>query len=409
MKSRLSWVSIAVVAVALYFSSISFSSAQIYAKDDASSYTNPVGNAAWLSLGTSNAGFGFTAWTYTKSGADFQGFYVGNGSQGSLTSTNNKYWGMYANGPGGGNAAVAYRGFTNSLLPNRVFKIKYKPLGIGFDAANQGGFSLRHGNANASTADYDTGTRFDFFYMGGGADAYLFSDGTGGFNNTGLGFSSAPFQIEVTLLDADTYRLVIKDGSGVNTLQTYDSRPLAGNAGDSIDSFALYALQTGGDQLFNSVEIDSTSLVPPDIANVTPANNSIYVDPSTTQLSFDVLSAFSTVGSNSVKLTLNGVNQTGLTFTGFSTNWHVTLTNTLATNVLYTAVMTAQDGNGNKATNTVTFNTWASDLPFIEAEDYNFNAGGFVPTAFPDSFNGYAGLLGQNGIDYLEYDTFGVT
>ena len=56
------------------------------------------------------------------------------GNRRALRSTNNNFWGMYANGGAGDNAAVAYRALTNSLPINTVFKIKWRPRGIGFDA-----------------------------------------------------------------------------------------------------------------------------------------------------------------------------------------------------------------------------------------------------------------------------------
>src|SRR4051812_33604608 len=406
---------LALIAVA-FATSLNTGSAQFFAKDDASNYTNSPGNSAWVANNlTTNGGFGFTPWTYTKGGSGAQGYYLGNGGRAASIMVSNKFWGMYANNGGGSsvdNVAVAYRGFTNSMPVNTVFKIKWQPIGIGFDSSHFGGFSLRNGNANSTTGDYFTNLRFAFYYIGGGADSYVFADGSGGgldptVTQTGLGFGTAPLDIEFTLLTANRYRLVVKDGTGANTLFTIDNQPLFGSG--TIDSAALFAVQTDGDQLFNSMEISSTSLVPPDIQNVTPANGSIYVDTSSAQVNFDVLSSFSTVATNQIKLTLNGVNQTNLTFSGFPTNRHVVLTSALLGNVTYNGVITAQDANGNRATNTFTFNTWRPDCPFIEAEDYNFTGGHFIRDSFPDSFNGYAGLLGSNGVDYLEYDTFGVT
>jgi hypothetical protein len=410
--NRLHFVFLA-IAVAAFSGSIYRASAQVYAKDDAAGYTNAPGgqNYGWLYNTTTNGGFGFTPWVYTRGGSGFQGFFVGNGGQGSLGSTNGNYWGMYANSGGGDNVAVAYRGFTNSMATNTVFKIKWKPLGIGFSSTQMGGFSLRNGNVNATTNDYWTGSRLDFYYIGGGSDSYVFYDGNG-VNLVGLGFGSAPFQIEITLLDIDHYRLVIKDGTGANTLTNFDNLPLRGTSGSTIDSVSLYALQTDGNQNFNNLEISSTSLVPPDIENILPANGSVYIDAISTNVSFDVLSTFSTISSNGIKLSLNGINQTNLTFIGSgSVSNHVVLNSALLDNLVYNGVITAQDANGNKATNTFTFNTWRSDNPFIEAEDYNYSSGGFIPppNSFPDTFNGYAGLLGNNGVDYLEYDTFGVT
>src|SRR6266699_560275 len=151
----------------IYLGAISIGSAQIYAKDDAANYGSSPGNSAWVTGASStNGGFGFNPWVFTRGGSGFQGFFLGNGD--AVGSTNGNYWGMYANSGSGDNVAVAYRGFTNSLQTNTVFKIKWHTLGIGFDASHRGGFSLRNGNVNATTNDFDTGTRFDFYYIGGG-------------------------------------------------------------------------------------------------------------------------------------------------------------------------------------------------------------------------------------------------
>src|SRR5207237_6032207 len=115
-----------------------------------------------------------------------------------------------------------------------------------------------------------------------------------------------------------------------------------------------------------------------------------------------------------ISLSLNASTLDGFNFldspAGTCNYWLASVSTPMADNFIYSDVITAQDANGNRATNTFTFNTWTSDNPFIEAEDYNFNSGAFIPppNSFPDTFNGYAGLLGNIGIDYLEYDSFGV-
>src|SRR5262245_44194574 len=282
MKMKFFLISCITAAAALYFNSIRPASAQFFARDDAAGYTNaPAGaNYAWLYQTTTNGGFGFTPWVYTRGGSGFQGFFVGTGD--AIASASNTYWGMYANGGSGDNVAVAYRGFTNALQTNTVFKIKWHPKGIGFNNTQRGGFSLRNGNANSTTNDFDTGARFDFYFIGGGSNEFLMIDGTG-VVETGIPFGSNPFQLEFTLLTPDSYRMVIKDATGANTLGTFANRPLAGSG--TINSLALYALQTDGDQVFNNLEISSTSLVPPDIQNLNPTNNAIYVM-TTNQLSF---------------------------------------------------------------------------------------------------------------------------
>ena len=143
-------------------------SAQIYAQDDAASYSNSIGgNFAWLSGSNTNGGFGFQPWVFQQGGATFHGFYVGktntHASATLVGSTNGNFWGMYANQGTYGNGAVAFRGFSNSLPVNTVFKIKWRSDGISPSDPNAtGGFCLRNGNANASTNDGYTGYRLLF-------------------------------------------------------------------------------------------------------------------------------------------------------------------------------------------------------------------------------------------------------
>jgi hypothetical protein len=384
--------------------------AQVIAQDDASSYSNAPANAAWLSGSITNGGFGFTPWVFQKAGPGFQGFYIGN--PGSIGTTNGKAWGQYANEGGNqaniGNASVAFRGFSNSLATNTVFSIKWQNHGIGEFNANDsqrlGGFCLRNGNANGSTNDFNNGARFVFYYIGGGSDAFVIQDGNGN-TPTSLGFGANPFTIEFTLLTTDTYRLVIKDAAGVNILAEYDDLPLEGTSGSTIDSVSTFAINTGGDQVWNNLRIFSASLTPPVIDNLQPSNGTIYAS-SATPFSFTVTSTFSTVTSNGVQLTLNGVVQTNLSFTGSgTTNLGATLNMSLQDNVLYNGTIVATDANGNHATNNFSFNTWLATDYFIEASDYNFSSGTWINAPQPNQ--DYAGLLGSNGIDYLEFDLSG--
>ncbi|MDB6124128.1 MAG: hypothetical protein JWQ71_3121 [Pedosphaera sp.] len=380
-------------AVAI-FASLSFftgsASAQILAQDSAAAY-NTAGNT-WTN--GENLGFGFTPWVLTNTvnnGGNFSGFFIGDG--GAIATTNNSSFGMYANGSSGANASVAYRGFTNALTTNVVFKIKWRNQGIGNATSHRGGFNLRSGN---DTSDIEAGARFDFYYIGGVADSFVISDGNGA-NTINVPFSSGPFQLEFTLLTQDTYRFVIKDPTGTTVITNFDNMPLAGNPGDPINSLALYALQTDGNQNFNNLEISSTSLIPPVIANVLPANGSIYIA-ATNKVSFEANSTFSTIATSGITLTLNGVNQT-LTFTGTPTNRIAIMSSALAPNLVYNATILVTDANGNHATNTFSFNTWTTNLFFIEAEDYNFSSGGFISNPFPNLFGG---LNGTNGVDYFD-------
>ena len=393
---------LACVALATLFAfQTAKTSAQVFAQDDAGAYTT------WTN--GMNLGLGFGPWTLDQTGTfpptSYTGFFIGHAGSIGSGSGNANAWGVYANGSSGTNAAVAYRSFTNALQTSTVFKIKWQTYGISSINPNAlGGLCLRNGNETNSTADYITGYRFAFYYVGADVDSFLIWDGAG-ITAAGLPFSSNPFQIEFTLLTADTYRLVIKNAAGV-TLTNFDNGTLAGSG--TIDSVSLFALQTDGDQVFNSMQISSTSLIPPEIANLQPANGTAYAS-AATAFSFDVNSFYSTIPTSGISLVLNGASQTNLTFTGGgTTNVHVVLNTSLQNDVLYTGTITVTDANGNHATNNFSFNTWTSNNPFIEAEDYNFSAGIWIDNFLvPQPNQAYAGLFGSSGIDYLEYDLSG--
>lgn len=375
-------------------------SAQTIGYDNATNYTTGWNNGE-------NQGFGFGPWTLVSSnGGGFTGFYVGNpGGQGGITQPPGNALGIYANGTGT-NASTAFRGFSNSLPTNVVFKLQWANHGIGGTVNNRGGFALRHGNAASTTDDFDTNTRFDFYYIGGGVNSFLIEDASG-VTIANVTYQQGPLELDFILLSADTYRLLIKDGQGVNTLAVFDNMPLAGNPGDTIDSVACYAHQTDGDQNFNNFTISSTSLLPPTIDNLQPSNGMIYAS-SATPFSFEVDSEFTTISSNGVQLTLNGevIDETNLTFTGDeTTNLGVVLNTPLQDNLVYTGTIIATDDNGNHATNNFTFNTFLPTDFFVEASDYNYSSGLWNDVAQPNE--SYAFAIGSNGIDYLEFDLTG--
>lgn len=370
---------------------------QIVAYDNATNYTT------WTN--GENLGFGFGPWTLVSSnGGGFTGFYLGNPlSQGGITQPPGNAFGIYANGTGT-NASTCFRAFSNSLLTNVVFKVQWANHGIGGTVNNRGGFALRHGNATNTTDDFDTNTRFDFYYIGGGVNSFLIEDGSG-VSICNVTYQQGPLELDFILLTPDTYRLLIKDGQGVNTLAVFDNMPLAGNSGDTIDSVACYAHQTDGDQNFNNFTISSTSLLPPTIDNLQPTNGTIYAA-SDSPLSFNVDSEFTTISSNGIQLILNGVVETNLTFTGDeTTNVGVVLNTPLQNNVVYTGTIIATDDNGNHATNNFTFNTFLATDFFVEASDYNYSSGLWNDVAQPSG--SYFGAIGSNGIDYLEFDLTG--
>jgi polygalacturonase len=372
------------MAAVLFFALARCADAQVFAYDDAGNgvvwTNNPVGIASQTFTNGMNTGFGWTTpWALLQTVRDnthqnYAGFYNGNGS--TIATTNSSSWGLFANGNyngvtplyNGTNKAVAVRGFS-SLTTNQVFKLQWISKGIasGGTTNNRGGFALRNGVATNSFLDYDTGSRFDFYFAAGGG-SYLIRDGNG-ITATGIPFTTAGFNCEFTPQAGNLYRFVIRNATDNSVAYIADGQPLAGSG--TIDSVAGYDLECqDGDQNFNRMQIVSTSLIPPIIASVQPTNSTYFVS-SAKQISFEVDSQASTVNDAGVTLLLNGVAQT-LTFNTSGATRQLWATNTtpLATNVTYNAVIIATDANGNAVTNFFGFNTLQTNSLWVDVGSY---------------------------------------
>jgi hypothetical protein len=405
--SFLTWLAIGVTVICLGGGR---AAAQTNALDTAAAY-----GSGW-GTGT-NQGFGFLPWVLANNngaGSGFAGAFVGN--SGTLIDTSFDSFGLYANGGSGGNYSEAYRSFSNALSPGSVFQIKTENTDI--VTSGYMGVMIRS-STNVSTVTnqnliIDPDTAFAFYFEGGQSDYFIW-DGNNQVVDSGIPFTTNGLSLQFSPLPGNAYRLVVKSADNSTILQTYSPEPLAGNAGagGNLTTVIAFNFFTSGGQneFFNSLEVSSTSLVGPTIVNVFPTNGSIYINPTTNTLSFTVDSEFSTVATNAVSLTLNGITNTNLYFSGASSNLTVTLaSNVLAPNLTYTAVIVATDGNGNKATNSTSFNTWSSNLVFIESSDYNFNGGLFISggtpagNITPNQYGTQSGnpLAGTNGIDYFK-------
>jgi polygalacturonase len=381
------------------FLSAGFAPAQIIADDDASAYFK---TANWTN--GANLGFGFTPWvlaTNVFSGGGYRGWYLNNGyAIASATNVSgaaytNCSWGIYANGsaPAGGNRTVAGRGFVNSLTTNVTFKLQWMSEGIGSAATNFGGFVLRNGNTTSGTCSYETGYRFEFIYTGGGTDSYLVKDGSGtvsvgvpfaaGYGNSaGSHLNATGLNCEFTLEPNDTYRFVVRSATNNEALAFLDGRPLTGTGGSTIDSVVLVANETigsgsgGGDQNYNRMQIVSTTLIPPVISNIQPLNGSMFVNPGT-NVSFEVDSSGPFLSSTNVTLLLDNVPQTLVFNTnGITSQLLATNVAPLATNVQYSAVIIAVDGNGNSATNRFSFDTTQTNSLWRDVMNYGATGNG---------------------------------
>jgi CotH kinase protein/Lamin Tail Domain/Carbohydrate binding domain len=138
----------------------------------------------------------------------------------------------------------------------------------------------------------------------------------------------------------------------------------------------------------------------PVISDVYPDGSSFFQY--TNMFSF-VASSPAGILTNSIVATLDGVNVSGLVFSGSSTGWNVSCP--LSVNTNHTAVITVTDGNGSVATTTVNFSDFQSSDYQLEAEDYDYTSNG-VAGLFFDSpqVDVYAGLPSTAGIDNQQFD-----
>jgi hypothetical protein len=403
----------------------SSASAQIIASDNAGNY---LVNANWTN--GANQGFGFTPWMIATNGPDNQGNYVlsGNNPTFVIASITNvlgtnytDVFGLYANGPTDVNKAAAYRGFASPLGTN-TFKLQWGSRGAGSTTTvNSGtqhgwcGFTLRTGNATNSPDDFQTGVLFYLYFLDGAAPSTLYIWDNNGvqsvpgtsFSDLGRGNITNAVQAELTPgPDGISYHLVLKDVVQGRTLFATNG-VFMGGAPATVDSAALFCKETTGDQIYNQMQIVVPHIAPT-IANLQPADGSLYLNPGATILSFEVDSFNSTVTGSSVSIYLNGVLLTGSTFNTASPTNQLMATNTatLAPDLFYNYTVVAQDANGNVVSNNYTFNTFlASDL-YIDAGDYNYTNGLFVNSSTPS--DAYANFLGNNGVDYSISDLTGI-
>ena len=138
----------------------------------------------------------------------------------------------------------------------------------------------------------------------------------------------------------------------------------------------------GGGVNMNFFMLAPGSNTPPAIVNIYPDGSQPFQ--STNQLTFTVKSALSTVSTNAIQVTLNGINVSSqLAFTGSATNWLVSLPLSQGS---YTCTITATDAAGHSHSFSDTFDTFSQNNFMIEAEDFDFNGGQFIDNPIPTGF-----------------------
>jgi hypothetical protein len=164
----------------------------------------------------------------------------------------------------------------------------------------------------------------------------------------------------------------------------------------------------GGGVNMNFFMLAPGSNTPPAIANIYPNGSQPFQN--TNDLAFTVTSAVSTVSTNNIQVTLNGINVSSqLAFTGSSTNWQVSLPLLQGS---YTCTITATDAAGHSHSYSETFDTFSQNNLMVEAEDYDFDSGLFIddpiatgPNASDtNSYYGYPGYPNDDGVAAYDVD-----
>ena len=127
--------------------------------------------------------------------------------------------------------------------------------------------------------------------------------------------------------------------------------------------------------------------------NIYPNGSSLYQE--TSRLTFTALATAGVVASNIV-VTVDGVIQTNLSFSGPSTSLNGAFPG-LTLNRPHTATLKMTDNSGLTASTTFNFDTFNPTNYTFDADDYNYDGGKFFDNP---QHGAYAGLSGIDGIDY---------
>ncbi len=206
----------------------------------------------------------------------------------------------------------------------------------------------------------------------------------------------------ITLENANGLSVGISDPTQTNTSSI--TLTLNRSAAGLISADPGVTVQQLSPQIILSVSVNGShgktyqaafSYTGPGIPYITSAYpNGTNLFQSTNTFAFNVTSGTG-IPSTNVQVTLNGVVATNLQFNGTTNNWQVNCP-FLQPNILYTAVVSVTDINGNIATTTNTFDTFSAANYTWEAEDFDYGGGKFHDA--PQT-NAYAGLTSITNVD----------
>lgn len=221
-------------------------------------------------------------------------------------------------------------------------------------------------------------------------------------------------QYDITLTqpnaDPDTE---IASGAVTNTLGA--GQPMVAPAGSAQVEFSIHIYQDagnhGGAPFWDDATLNQVGGASPSV--ITPTPNGLSFFTAASNFTFNVTSE-STGGAplptnptSGIGIVVNGVNQTaGLQFTGSPTALTGTLQG-LASNSIYTVTVNVTNSVGLTSAQTVTFDTFPTNVFVVSAEDYDYTNGQFfenpIPTAAPAA-NSYFGTGGTQGVDLGTYN-----
>jgi hypothetical protein len=212
-----------------------------------------------------NPGIGFGPWVQKVSGMgpndSHAGFFMGfTDRQDDLDhiAVGGRALGIFANGLHY-EVAAAFRAFDQPLGPGDAFSLAiegsdfYRKFDSDDSRPGAVGFALRTGNAQEMAEDYEAGMRMKFARVEG-EQTYQVFDGEEA-TDTGVSVTDKGVMVTVVLTGPDTYDLEITTMED-NNLTKLEGRKLAGDAGATLDSFAVFnADGERGDAYFNSFQV----------------------------------------------------------------------------------------------------------------------------------------------------------
>lgn len=192
----------------------------VTAFDYASNYAN-----GWTN--NSNGGYGFEAWTITRSGGGSRNVFIGNPNAAGITGFGTNAFSMFANPTGTTALVLADRGFSSQLGVGHTFSLEWA---VNLDAGGgQKGFSLYSGGAGSTLL-------LDIGHTNAGAITLNNQD-------TGITYDTGPMTWSFTMLNVNELFVSATGRDGSTNVVFSTTLSVA----EAPDSFRLYAGAMGGE------------------------------------------------------------------------------------------------------------------------------------------------------------------